>query len=877
MSSKDCPIVAVAPTPHVKGVSTLTSMEDSPSLETLPLGEAIQREWETDAHLVSYCLPGLEPGDPFARCNKPLLSELRREGHELHRTVLALDWDTPGHEPWGESFSQVEFQDLLIQAIEKFDLLGLYSVIYFTRHGARLIYILDEPMNVQESESALRWFVKRASQAGLKCDMLVDWTRLFRLPRVMRDGVPTSQEPYFDIDMDLSQRLPVSELGRAAAFEKREEEEYVGEIRDIDDPMPDPDEARELVEYRSKTSGRFTLTQWGKAAKKALKGRECFGAAFEHQQMAAPGSRDNTIHQYAGQVVAMTYNIRGTTPEHVFGLLCEPVSSLEPEEGTDWLQVLWSAVQRLWAKEEAKAKWQEEEERQEEEQKLSVAGQVLQGMREWCSAEPLSWEDEDAFAWAKEHLIASAGTCYYLIGRDGYYRNQEYQKQHVPAAIRQHLPELIETKEWSGDKLKDVPVTSILSDHLTVVKEVEALPGLPNPYIEDIDEPNAVLKVPAYRRNPHLIPEFDDEVDEWLGEMFGGNKDEAMKWIAFALAFEEGTTCALSIKGGQGTGKKMLLQGLAECLESPCTATDTDLTSQYQYGILKSPFLVVNEGWSSSTIGGKHPADRFREVTSGDPIIANRRYRDPISVRNPMRVIFTANNLDVIRKLADKDDLTKDDREALAIRLLHFDVGSGAKDWLRDRGGMDFTGRPGRRWIYTDHGEPGDFIVAKHFLWLYENRHKYWTAGKRFLVEGLGSQDLMFEMETQVGVAPLVIEVLLSMFSRHRTIDEIAVSEDGRVYVVPSGVLNHWRNHFIDKTRGQALTINNITHSLTGLCKPQEQREMFAVPGAESKGERNWREVDLVKVIRAGENNGIRCTQLRKALETQGASDVRST
>ena len=862
------PVIGVAPSPFVKGVSSLADIPEVAALETVTLEDALGRQWNTDAHMVSYCLRGMEPGDPFARCNKPIVREIEEQGHEIVRTVFVLDWDTPDHEPWGKTISQVEFQDMFIKAIDEFPLLGLYASVYYTRQGARIIYILDDPMEVRESEGALRWFTREASKVGLKCDMLTDWTRLYRLPRVVRDGEKTPEESYFDIDYELGNRLPVSELGKETSPGISKQDEYISEVRELDLEMPDIEAAKLLVEYKSKSSGRFVLTEWAKAAKKRLKGRECFSVLFEHKQLASAGERDNTIHQYVGQAVSMTFGIRDTTPEHIFGLFIEPVMALEPDDEKSWVEVLWSAICRLYAKEEAKGKWQEEQEAEQERKQLSVAGQVLEGMREWCDAEPLLDEDPDAFEWVRSHLIASSGSVYYIIGRDGYFRNQEYRQNHLPAAIRKHLPELIDTTEIDNGKEKDIPAQNILSKHLTVVKRVEALPGLPNPYIENIDEPSAVLKIPAYRRNPYLVPDFDEEVDEWLQVLFGGNKNDAERWIAFALDFEGGATCALSIKGGQGVGKKLLTQGLAECLEQPMTATDNDLTSGYQYGLLESPFLVVNEGWSGNSIGGKHPADKFREVTSGDPILVNRRYRDPVIVRNPVRVIFTANNLDVIRKLADKDNLSKDDREALAVRLLHFDVGDEAARWLKEKGGMKFTSAPGNRWISTDHGEPGDFVVAKHFLWLYEHRYEFWDKGQRFLVEGSGSDELMFEMETQVGVAPMVIEVLLGMLERHKAINEIVIDEKSQVYVVPSGILNHWRNHFVQKTRGQPLNINNILHTLTGICKPAGNA-VWSIPGHERKGERMWREVDLKKVIRAAEDSGVRTDELKKLLAEQ--------
>ena len=39
------------------------------------------------------------------------------------------------------------------------------------------------------------------------------------------------------------------------------------------------------------------------------------------------------------------------------------------------------------------------------------------------------------------------------------------------------------------------------------------------------------------------------------------------------------------------------------------------------------------------------------------------------------------------------------------------------------------TEQPGKRWIRGDGGQLSDFVVAKHFLWLYEHRKEYGRPG----------------------------------------------------------------------------------------------------------------------------------------------------
>src|SRR5690606_7070032 len=127
------------------------------------------------------------------------------------------------------------------------------------------------------------------------------------------------------------------------------------------------------------------------------------------------GARDSTLHKYVGQAISLLYYLEGTTPAHIYALFLDPVLQLDDEDGEDWLKILWSAVGRLWVKEEAKAnanaqKAQEFESRVEEAQE-----NVLSGMREWCNRPELNKEDSDARMWAERRFIVSSGQSYYLI------------------------------------------------------------------------------------------------------------------------------------------------------------------------------------------------------------------------------------------------------------------------------------------------------------------------------------------------------------------------------------------------------------------------------------------------------------------------------
>jgi hypothetical protein len=248
---------------------------------------------------------------------------------------------------------------------------------------------------------------------------------------------------------------------------------------------------------------------------------------------------------------------------------------------------------------------------------------------------------------------------------------------------------------------------------------------------KDGDKP--ILQLPMYQRNEFLTPHKSEAVDGWLRAFFGSHYERAEKWIQYALAFEEGPICALSIKAPAGIGKKMLTEGLAECLVHPYLATGHDMCGKENGALLKTPFLVVNEGLPS--IRDNAPADVFKELTAGDPIRVRELYKPAVSVINPVRIIFTANDHEILHELTKGKEVSPETRRAMGERLLHFDLDAEAETYLKRIGGRAFTERDGARWIRGDSGQSSDFIVARHFLHLYKER-KPRNLQDRFCVMG---------------------------------------------------------------------------------------------------------------------------------------------
>lgn len=856
MTRKRTPQMGVAEHARVPGAM---SPEDKhvPLLEVLPFEEALEKEWPTDAHFVTY-RPSHEEVD-YPRCNKPIIAKLRQQGYSLDRHMFALDWDTPDHRPWGETATQEEFVAQFQEMAQEFPEASEFACMYFTRAGVRIIYILSEPLEVTESEARIRWMIYKMRSLGMTgIDELVDWTRLNRMPKVVREGISTWDQDYFQMVCVPDARLDVSALGSASKADKIS---VYADIVPLQQGQPEYADSSLLECFET---GKARPTDWAKKAKKRLINRMCFDTLYNQVPLASRGSRDTTLHQLLGECVSLLYYLEGTTPEHIYALFYDSVMSLEQDQ--PWDEILWSGVKRLWEKEDAKARATKQIQKEKQIAREEKTVDMIEGMQEWLpEQEELFGDRSDAMMFARKKLIANCGSDYFLMDEEGYYRPQAYSSTQLIPAIRTHIPDLIETSvpKADGSGMKDVTIGTIISRHTTIVDSVSMEPSRPRGVIEHLDEPHAKLLIPGYRRNENIIPEYDEQVAEWLEKLFGPKVDDFNRWVAFALDWEAGPICALSIQGEQGAGKKMIVQGLAECLHSPSVATEKDLSDENQYGLLQSPFLVVNEGWG--TVKGKHPADTFRDITSGEGRKVYRKYHHPVDIKSPMRVIFTANNLDVIKKLCKGRTLTQTDREALAIRLMHFDVGHKASDWLRLKGGRAFTASPGRRWIAPDSGGQSDHIVASHFMYLYHKRHELWTPDNRFLVEGYGSDDLMFEMQTQVGSAVLVIETLLSMFKKSYPMnnrDGIHIDkEKGSVFIVTKTITEYFRDELSQKFR-ESLSQNQVANVLGGIAL-HDKPEPRVLPGdGSNKGRRRWYELDIHKIQRAAQRHGMLSTEL---------------
>lgn len=231
------PHVLVLPHPRVPALATMDSEWHMVSLEgkpvrahpTMPVMSAFGLDHTVDAHVTCYTIrtdAGIAT-TPIPRLTKQLVAGLDRMRDEergmiergaltperavfMHiegvvGTMLALDFDLPQHVRWSDAHRE-QVQRLVSDAAQRNPLFHTPTLFYTTSGGFRMVWFLAQPVDVHGAgglEDLLFGLVAHAYIAGLTVDTACkDWTRLFRLPRVIRADKPPAEaqtwlQPYY--------------------------------------------------------------------------------------------------------------------------------------------------------------------------------------------------------------------------------------------------------------------------------------------------------------------------------------------------------------------------------------------------------------------------------------------------------------------------------------------------------------------------------------------------------------------------------------------------------------------------------------------------------------------------------------------------------
>lgn len=697
-------------TKGTNGINNSDEAKNAEALPTIPLADIFKTTYDYDAHFVTY---RSKEGENLPRVNKVLLPAIREAGDDLVTDLLVFDYDNPDHAPWADNKAIDEALALLEDKSRVFPLANSWAYFYTTKHGYRLIFRLDTALPVDDAERVHHWFVEEFRSKGILIDPdCSDWTRLFRLPNVVRDGVKTWEEDYYKTETQELTPLKTNTLGRMTKAKKSPSVQTLGI------PKPNDDEARALL-----YTPDGNMTDWYKDVRKHLKTSEHAPILFDHAPLAPMGTRNETIHRLTGYLVAMLYAY--SEPEQVYALLYKQCQQLTPDKNTqDWTDELWRSVDKCWGLEQRK----EAEKAQQAQEVAEDINGLIPIMRSIHKGIPAN--DDEALIWIEEHCIVRHGSLCSLLKQDGYYGPLTVDKEDIRKTLKKSwLSDVIPfTYTDKRDQEREITDANLLKKHGYKANTVFGIPNTLGGILKEYaNGQTRDLYIPTFQRKPDSFAEYSPEVDEWLQRFGERNYEGACGWISMALDFS-GLVPALSIVADQGIGKKMLLKGLSECLENdPNPADASELVSDFQKNLFYTPFLPFNEGCPN------HPRiiDEFRKFVSGDGISVNRKNKDPIDVKVRGRVVITANNNKVVKKLTG-GATSYEDEEAVKVRAFHFRATKTAQLWLKSKGGYDFTDG----WVEGEGGEQSDYVVAKHFMWLYVNRNFFGIPRDRFLFPG---------------------------------------------------------------------------------------------------------------------------------------------
>lgn len=176
-----------------------------PACTVLPIGDALVRQWKTDAHMFAYHVPGC--------VNHPRLAKDVFDASLEHPQgwwsttglpipqvdLFCADVDNPDHAAWTPELI-ADFERLFATSPSL-----ATAGVYFTRRGWRILQPLAAPLPITVSERYHHRWLYQLEREGVVVDWAAkDWTRYWRLPNVVRD-----RQPYRSPVIRLERMVPI--------------------------------------------------------------------------------------------------------------------------------------------------------------------------------------------------------------------------------------------------------------------------------------------------------------------------------------------------------------------------------------------------------------------------------------------------------------------------------------------------------------------------------------------------------------------------------------------------------------------------------------------------------------------------------------------
>lgn len=641
--------------------------------------------------------------------------------------LVAVDLDRNPHVPWEDVGDAQKALDLLGPILP-------HAAMYATRRGLRVMFKLQQLVSpedfrkvalcaVQEVKSALR---RVASKVALDLDdTCAEWTRLFGLPNVVRDGVNTADFSDLRVPSPWVPWFPGSDALRVATVELEDRIASFGS-EDQPDEQPEPGAAEDMA--------TLALISAPKRLKAGL------DKVLQGARYYASGTRNAETFKLLAAFLDFCAS-RGRIPsaEEVYGLFYDSVSRSTGTSPAEALAETWDMAQRAVIRAQAA---------------LEIE---LQGL-------------EDALAAAKDRaripsIIYTNKTRWVWNPILRTYGQPISNDVTLLAEITRHHPVIA-----LDDKGKARQLFRMLRSDGTFVSKIRNVLGKSGSELLYDSLGRAVLEM-GVASLPEVPAIFHQDCQDYLDAIVAGTDDgdRFLDWLATSGDLSRATT-ALLLRGKRSAGKTMLAEALSQLFGGK--ADFSKVMGNFNALLLESALIHLEEGVDKSGRSAASVSNKFRETVGGSSLAVERKGVDPVEVQGNYRVLITSNNPQPIPVDNAKN---LEDFRAIAMRVLPIYFGYEPQAFLAAIGGRAAT----ENWVTRNLGDrkvPG--ILVEHISWLRENREAK-DYEDRFLVPAeINNWHVKHLLQGVLRDVLYTVGVGLSL-----TEDDIVIAHEGRAWI----------------------------------------------------------------------------------------------
>lgn len=623
----------------------------------------------------------------------------------------------------------------LLEVVQRVRSAGLAYVLHSTHSHrppedccARLILRLSRPLTPAEL-SKVREEVANGLQAPWD-KKTKDPSRLYFLPSVQTDG-PVSKDTREGMDVQVE-----GLLARAAP-------QALAKIIPMGLEVPADSQATDLDALRRFISNARTRA--------TPENSELLRRVLQGEALAPDGERDDSLNAL---VSVIAFNIPESTPDDaVLEVIRVSVRKMpgEPPEGhADWESMARAKLER--ARERASASRAERKSRADAERAAFMSDAAKAARPEDIEPgedieEPYTPERLAKFSrdqgcdpeeFAKRWVIQKGDAFYIFV-------NGRYQSPIMRAELDVSLPRDLARSPCAlmrptakGDA-RPSTTRETLADYATVARKSIASMSLQRSYYDAQSQTLHEAVCPLRT----IQPVFSPEIDEWL-TLLGGTRAEKLKdWVACVMRLDR-QACALLFVAKKGVGKNLFVGGLARLWHTGGATDLARIIDTHNDSIAECPLIFADENLPPV----KGITAKLRTLIGSTGHTLRRMYLGPTPLQGALRVVIAGNN---DRLLETGEDLSRDDIDAVAQRILTIESDPRATEYLERMGGPPVLDK----WVTEDR-------IAAHAMYLAKTRHV--EEGSRFLVEGESSQ-VHTRLATISGAGNAVCEFLVHYLS----------------------------------------------------------------------------------------------------------------